>query len=170
MKTDLRIKAKNIRKTLEIGEISKKLVAMIRKNKAYKEAKKVMIFYPKRYEIDLRELFNDEKYFYLPRVNEDELDVCPYKQGDELKLSAFNVLEPVSEAVDACCMDLIIVPALLVDKNAYRLGYGGGYYDRLLYRIRNSNVKTFCAMPKDLLVETLPKDEFDIPIDEIILV
>jgi 5-formyltetrahydrofolate cyclo-ligase len=170
MKTDLRIKAKNIRKTLEIPSISKKIVALIRENKAYIEAKNVMIFYPKKYEIDLRELLDDEKSFFLPRVNGNELDVCPYKFGDELKLSAFNVLEPVSEAVEPSFIDLIIVPALLVDKCGYRLGYGGGYYDRLLRKVENLNVKTLCAMPKELVVEKLPSEEYDIPVKEIIFV
>ena len=168
MKTDLRIKAKNIRKTLEIPSISKKLVALIREDKAYIGSKNVMIFYPKKFEIDLRELFDDGKFFFLPRVNGNELEVCPYTLGDELKQSAFNVLEPISEPIDPSFIDLIIVPALLIDKCGYRLGYGGGYYDRLLRRVENLNVNTLCAMPKELLVEKLPSEEYDIPVKEII--
>ena len=169
MKIDLRIKAKNIRKTLEIHVISKNLVSLIRKSSAYVDAKNVMIFYPKKYELDFRELLNDKKNFFLPRVNDEELEICPYRIGDKLELSQFNVLEPVSEPVDVNCLDLIIVPALLVDKKGYRLGYGGGYYDRLLYKIKSLEVNTICAMPKELLVENLPIEYYDVSVDEIII-
>lgn len=169
MKIDLRIKAKNIRKTLEIHVISKNLVSLIRKSSAYIDAKNVMIFYPKKYELDFRELLNDEKNFFLPRVCGEELEICPYRLGDKLELSQFNVLEPVSEPVDVNCLDLIIVPALLVDKKGYRLGYGGGYYDRLLQRVKKSKVQTLCAMPQELVVGKLPNDEFDISVDEVVL-
>ena len=170
MKTDLRIKAKNIRKNLEIKRISQKLVEQIRLHPAYLNAKKVMVFYPKIYEIDLRELFNDSKTFFLPRVNGCELEVCSYKLGDELVNSGFNVLEPVSKCINPETLDLIIVPALMIDKNGYRLGYGGGYYDRLLNSVKNTVVKTLCAMPRELVVEELPTEEFDVAIDEIISV
>lgn len=168
MKTELRIKAKNIKKSLEIKSISKKLVDLIRLNKSYIDANNVMLFYPKKYEVDLRELFEDSKNFFLPRVENNNLLICPYDLGDELNVSKFNVLEPVSEPVDVCEINLIIVPALFIDKNGYRLGYGGGYYDRLLQSVEKLKTKTICAIPKELVVENLPKEEFDIAVDEII--
>lgn len=168
MKIDLRRKAKEIRKTLPIQEISMELVELVRKSNFYKEAKSVMIFYPKTYEIDLRDLLNDDKNFYLPRVNGKFLDVCPYEKDDELKLSEFKVYEPMTECVSPLDLDLIIVPALLVDANNYRLGYGGGYYDRLL-EIVNEKVRTMCVMPKELLIDKLPIEDFDVKIDKIII-
>ena len=63
-KKELRIKAKNIRKNLPMKEISGQLVDLIRKNKVYSDSKNVMLFYPTEFEVDLRELFNDNKNFY----------------------------------------------------------------------------------------------------------
>ena len=49
-----------------------------------------------------------------------------------MEISNFGIKEPCSEPVAPDILDLIIVPALMVDKNGYRLGYGGGFYDRFL--------------------------------------
>lgn len=164
-KTDLRLRAKDLRKTLPICEISEKLVNLVRASEYYISAKNIMLFYPTMSEIDLRKLFSDDKNFYLPRGKDLDLEVCPYKLGDTLEKSKFHIFEPVTKAVNKKILDLVIVPALMVDDNGYRLGYGGGFYDRFL---KDFNVKTLCAIPKELRIKNLPHDNFDIPIDEII--
>lgn len=164
-KTDLRRRAKELRKTLPLPEISDKLADLVICSDSYISAKNVMLFYPTKYEIDLRKLFEDEKNFYLPRVNGKELEVCPYKLGDKLEKSEFHIFEPPSKAVDKNILDLVIVPALMVDYEGFRLGYGGGFYDRFL---KDFKVKTLCAIPKELHTQHLPHEDFDISIDEII--
>ena len=164
-KTDLRIYAKELRKTLDITSISQNLVDVIRQSDIYKSAKNVMIFYPKKYEVDLRDLLNDNKNFFLPKMNGQDLLVCPYS-GD-LEKANFDIMEPCTEPVDIEILDLIIVPALMVDKQGYRLGYGGGFYDRLL---KTTIAKTFSALPKELFVEKLPYDEFDVKVDKVFIV
>lgn len=166
-KTDLRTRAKDIRKTLSICQISEKLTQMIQGHKAYIEAKHIMLYYPTKYEMNFLRLLKDNKEFYFPRVKGNDLLICPYANGDKFVKSCFNILEPCTNPVEVEILDLIIVPALLVDKQGYRLGYGGGYYDRLLARFKG-NIKTLCAVPEELIVNSLPKDEFDIPIDFII--
>lgn len=166
-KTALRINAKNIRKNLPISEISAKIVEEIRLNEFYVNAKNVMLFYPTKDEIDLRGLLIDDKNFYYPRVDGENLLVCPYCNGEKLEKSKFNILEPCSSPVDVKVLDLVIVPALMVDKQGYRLGYGGGFYDRFLPNI-SKDCKTICAISKELLIGELPKDEFDIPADIVI--
>ena len=74
-KTDLRRRAKELRKNLPISEISDKLADLIRSSTNYISAKNVMLFYPTKYEIDLRKLLKDYKNFYLPRVNGKDLEV-----------------------------------------------------------------------------------------------
>ena len=167
-KTALRINAKNIRKSLSMDVVSSKLVSKIQQTAEYINAKHIMLFYPTKYEVNLLELLNDKtKEFYFPRVNGCELQVCPYSLGDELNKSRLNILEPCSNPINAKILDLIIVPALLVDSCGYRLGYGGGFYDKFLSEIR-SDVKTICAIPKELFVEELPHDDFDIPVNKVI--
>lgn len=164
-KTDLRLRAKDLRKTLSICEISDKLVNLVKLSELYISAQNIMLFYPTMYEIDLRKLFTDNKNFYLPRVKDLDLEVCPYRLGDTLEKSKFHIFEPITKAVNKKILDLVIVPALMVDDSGYRLGYGGGFYDRFL---KDFKVKTLCAIPHELRIKELPHDDFDIPIDEII--
>lgn len=164
-KTDLRIWAKSIRKELDVEAKSLVLVDKIRNLDIYNSASNVMIFYPKRYEVDLTLLLDDSKKFYLPRVCDNQLEVCPYQKGGELIVSDFKVCEPCSEPIKPSKLDLIIVPALAVDKFNYRLGYGGGFYDRFL---AENSIKTLLPIPQELVVEKLPTEICDIPVDIVI--
>ena len=74
--------------------------------------------------------------------------------------------EPCSNFINPRNLDLVVVPALMADKSGFRLGYGGGFYDRFL--VENKTVKTILPIAKELIVEELPHEEFDIKIDEII--
>jgi len=189
-KADFRINAKNIRKSLDIKAISHKICEKIRNHNIYKSSRNVMIFYPLKYEIDLLELLEDDKNFYLPKVSSitlarniisagegagvselanctpagEEILVCPYSKN--LKKSDLNIYEPCTEPVNPEILDLIFVPALMVDKENYRLGYGGGFYDRFLAKY--PDIITITPIAKELIVDKLPHDEFDKRIDEII--
>ena len=66
-KDNLRQKAKKIRNKLDMKCISSRIVSNIRKLEVYKNSKHVMLFYPLENEVDLLELLNDDKQFYLPR-------------------------------------------------------------------------------------------------------
>ena len=164
-KTDFRIKAKSIRKGLDIDKISAILCEKIQQNTQYQMAKNVLFFYPLEYEINLLELVRDEKKFYLPRVNGDNLEICPYNFGDYLKQGKFKTKEPITKPVDISIIDLIILPALAADKNNYRLGYGKGYYDRLLSQ---SDTFTILPLPKALIFEKIPTEPHDKKVNLII--
>lgn len=164
-KDNLRQKAKEIRKTLDIKNISRQIVENIRKSDVYKQAKHVMLFYPKKDEVDLRDLLGDGKLFYLPRVNGDELEVCRYGLGDDLVMSDFKVLEPLGECVNKSVVDLVFVPALCVDEQCNRLGYGKGYYDRFL---KNYLGESVVVVPFELVFDCICIEENDIPCKKII--
>jgi len=62
-------------------------------------------------------------------------------------------------------LDLIIVPALTFDKAGYRLGYGGGYYDRYLHNVRAITV----GMARERLIkEKLPVEPHDIAVCHVV--
>lgn len=165
-KTDLRIWAKSIRKTLDMDKISNNAVRLIRENSLYKKAENILIFYPMKYEVNLLELLEDNKNFYLPKVCEKRLLICPFKSGDKLEKSDFNILEPCSIPVNPNILNLIILPALMADEAGYRLGYGKGFYDRFLGE--NPDIKTILPIPKELFVTSLVHDDFDKRADIII--
>ncbi|MDR1168247.1 MAG: 5-formyltetrahydrofolate cyclo-ligase [Heliobacteriaceae bacterium] len=167
-KTQLRTRAKIIRKNLDMKAISLELTAGLREKTYYRSARNVMIFHPLDGEVNVLNLTEDDKNFYLPKVEGNRLKVCPYRPGGELKISRFRVFEPCSAAVDTDIIDLVIVPALMADRSNYRLGYGGGFYDRFL--AENPHILSVVLIPAELTVDTLPVETHDVKINYIISV
>lgn len=167
-KIKLRKKAKEIRNSLNMKEVSLKITENIMDFDIYKNAKNIMIFYPLKHEVNLLSLLKDKnKHFYLPRVQGENLLVCPYNFGDRLTVSSFRVEEPTTEPVDSEILDIIFVPALMADKNLNRLGYGGGFYDKFLSKNAKKAVK-IVAIPGTLTTETIPSESFDEKVDFVI--
>lgn len=164
-KTDLRIWAKSIRKSLDIKQISEVIAGKISNLPQYRHAQNIMLFYPLKYEINLLSLMNSNKNFFLPKVEGGNLLVCPYKENDKLTLSDFGTKEPRTESVSPEILDLVIVPALAADKKNFRLGYGGGFYDRFLAR---NKIYSLTPVPSNLLIDKLPTEKQDVPIDLVI--
>lgn len=71
------------------------------------------------------------KTLYLPRVAGNDIEVVPYCEG-HMRTGAFGIAEPDGPAASPADLDLVIVPAMALDKHCRRLGRGRGYYDRLL--------------------------------------
>ena len=165
-KQSLRKWAKDKRKELDMAGISAVLADKLSKSQEYKSSKNIMIFYPKTDEVNLLSLLQDKtKNFYLPRINGNELECCPYRQDDELKESSFHTLEPTCQACNKTDLDMVVVPALATDKNNFRLGYGGGFYDRFLKDFKGTKI---VCIPKELEVETVFPERHDVTINLII--
>lgn len=165
-KSHLRTKLKELRKSLDLSVVSAEICENIRNFPLYRQSKNVMLFYPTKFEINLLSLLEDNKNFYFPRVNGVELQVCPYSRYVEFKKSSYNINEPCSNPVSAEVLDLVIVPALAVDKDGYRLGYGGGFYDRFLPKCLSAT--TLVPICEDFVLNELPREEFDCKVDYII--
>jgi 5-formyltetrahydrofolate cyclo-ligase len=168
-KKELRITAKSIRTSLNIEDISEKIVENILTIDAYKKAKNVLLFYPLEYEINLIKLLEDKnKNFYLPKMEGEQLAICPYLIGDELTTSKFKTKEPLTVKIkDTKVLDVIFVPALMVDKTFNRLGYGGGFYDRLLAK-QSHKTNRITPIASALVIDEIPADNFDERIDVIV--
>ncbi|MGI6113438.1 MAG: 5-formyltetrahydrofolate cyclo-ligase [Mahellales bacterium] len=89
---------------------------------------------------------------------------------DQVKPGYFGIRQPKEELVrpiDKNEIDLIVVPSVAFDKNGYRVGYGGGYYDRFLADIKKDVPKIGIAFDCQV-VSRVPTDEYDIPVDLIV--
>lgn len=165
-KKSLRICAKAEREKLDVEDLSLKIKEKLINTPEYKNSKNIMIFYPLKNEINLLDLLKDKsKNFYLPKVDGKDLLCCPYSEGDKTCISCFHTCEPTTEPCSKANIDLVIVPALACDKNGYRLGYGGGFYDRFLKNF--DGIKISC-IPKELVLDTIYPEKHDIKMDMII--
>lgn len=76
------------------------------------------------------------KEVYLPVTLKEEKKLIPKRifSLDDLVSGAYGILEPNVDApiIDNSLLDVVVVPGSVFDKNGYRTGYGGGYYDRFL--------------------------------------
>ena len=170
-KIDLRKIFIQKRKTLETKILSDLICEKIKAQKVYKEAKTIFAYYPKAFEVDITPLFKDEnKKWFLPKTAENDLVFYEYKFGDELIKGDFGVYEPKSGMNSEIIPDLIIVPALSVDKNNYRLGYGKGCYDRFLEKLfeKGKYPPTLVPIFSDLIIENLPTEPHDKKIDIVV--
>lgn len=105
---------------------------------------------------------HDERIMTFHLVTRPE-DLIPCEQG------AFSFRVPKQS-----CPELVpdtqafcLVPGLVFDRSGYRIGYGGGYYDRFLlgHPIRSVSV----VYPELLCPEPLPRSEFDVPVGRLIV-
>lgn len=89
---------------------------------------------------------------------------------NDLQEGSWGLLEPKKETlrpISSSQIDLIIVPGLAFTKAGHRLGYGGGYYDRFLSSLTR-NVPSIALAYELQLVDHLPVENFDIPMDYIL--
>lgn len=163
-KNELRKKAKEIRNSLDMEKLSEDIVKNIKASEIYKKSKHVLLFYPLKNEVNLLGLLKDDKKFYLPKVNSDKLLACPYKEGDKLQISKFKTNEPMTSSINPEILDIIFTPALMIDKSGFRLGYGGGFYDKFLSK-NAINATKIAPVPCALITDKLPSESFDIKVD-----
>ena len=169
-KQELRRIAKETRKTLDIERISGRIAVNIENLAEFQKSQSVLLFYPKDYEINLISLcakYKGKKNFYLPKVKGKNLVVCPFDCETELKISQFKIFEPCSEPVTPEIIDFAIIPCLCADKRGYRIGYGGGFYDRFIPHLSKSCTK-IVPVPSVLLYEKLPTEPHDIPVNRVV--
>ena len=92
------------------------------------------------------------------------------EESDLLLPGAYGIEEPdvtTSPEVAVHELDMILVPAVLLDIDGFRIGYGGGYYDRLLSD-PSVTANTTAIVYDFQVVERLPRQNHDVPVDRII--
>jgi 5-formyltetrahydrofolate cyclo-ligase len=73
----------------------------------------------------------------LPRIEDGALVPVAYEPGDPVAATSFGAMEPTGDrSVEPSRLDVVVVPGLAFDRRGGRVGYGGGFYDGLLPRLR----------------------------------
>ncbi|WP_353855237.1 5-formyltetrahydrofolate cyclo-ligase [Bacillus sp. Bos-x628] len=91
-----------------------------------------------------------------------------YTPQTKMNSSYFGLMEPdpsVSTAVDKTAIDLMIVPGVCFDQKGYRIGYGGGYYDRYLLDYQGVTLAICLSVQQ---IEHVPIEDHDIPVSLIV--
>jgi 5-formyltetrahydrofolate cyclo-ligase len=120
-----------------------------------------------RQEPDLTLLFSTLAMDWgLPRCVGKTLQWQRWRWGEGLVQGQYGIWEPdpALPRVEPSEVDLILVPCVACDRAGYRLGYGGGYYDRLFADPRWQGIPAIGVVFEDAYVEALPRDPWDLPL------
>lgn len=140
------------------------------------QGSRVMAYLPIRGEVDLSHLLLtlEERgaEIVLPKVmgaGRIEPFLCPQPWQEHVQVATYGICEPSGDArqVETESLDYVLVPGLAFDREFYRLGYGGGYYDRFLPRLGSRAVTIGVAFAIQV-VESLPHEEHDGRLDALI--
>ena len=145
---------------------SAKIISKILNSADFKNAKNIAIYLPIKGEIDISSLVKiKNKNFYLPRCNNLELEFALY--DGELKKNKWNILEPIGKKINPEILDIVYIPAVIANKNNYRLGYGKGFYDRF-FKKHNLKAKKVLILANDFITDDFIEDDFDVQNDYLI--
>ena len=136
----------------------------------YQEAKTIATYLSFPHEFQTQELIEqalkDDKKVLIPKIYpKGRMDFVVYHPQQLVKTS-FGLLEPQGdlEVVEPSQIDLIHVPGLAFTTEGYRIGYGGGYYDRYLEHFTGQSLSTIYPCQ----VQEFNSEDHDIPVQEVL--
>ena len=155
--SNLKINFKDLLDILKKSKISKKIVGG---------------YYPYNYEIDTLEILKKlEKLKFeisLPKIKKNsQMNFFLWSTKDPLTINEYGIPEPISNKVIQPC--ILLVPMVAFDKNLNRIGYGGGFYDRYIKKIKkNKKIITIGLAYSFQKVEKVKINKHDIKLDFIL--
>ena len=171
LKSTIRKKILNIRRIKKNQNINFSFLEIFKKVKK-NNLKIIGGYYPVNFEVNTLNFLNklDKKGYKicLPVIKKNkQMDFYLWKFKDLLKLNKFGIPEP--EKIKKVIPELILVPLVAFDKNLFRIGYGGGYYDRYIekYLIKKNILKVGVAYSFQK-INKVPINKFDKKLDIII--
>lgn len=178
LKSRIRTRVQNKRDTLTPAEKagkSKKIAGYFFSTDLFSTASNILLYYPFRSEIDTTIIINKTlrlgKKVILPRVYSERLKLfLVHDISRQLEKGSYGIMEPVTgqcRPAEYRDVDLAIIPGVAFDRNLNRLGYGGGFYDRLLKKIPSTVKRISLAFDLQVMDE-IPVSGHDIKIDLLI--
>ena len=172
-KSEIRKKIIQKRKKLihKINSINLRAILKILKKEKIK-GKILGGYYPYNYELDSMQTLKDlEKFKFiilLPKIKKNnQMDFFRWSFSDPLKINKFGIPEPISLKVKF--PDILLVPMVAFDKNLNRIGYGGGYYDRYITRLKKiKKIITIGLAYTFQKVNNISVNKYDMKLDYII--
>ena len=173
LKSRLRKKILKIREKINKKNIQINFNQIIKIIKKTKISKKIVGgYYPVNFEVDdlgLLKKFEKNKFnISLPRIKKNfQMDFYKWSFSDLLKINKYGIPEPESKNI--VYPDILLVPLIAFDKNLNRLGYGGGYYDRLIKKLSKKKkiIKIGLALSVQK-IDKVPINKYDKKLDYIV--
>lgn len=171
-KKELRTRMIRMRKQMSHNDFFNKsadICSKIKSHPKFRQAKVIYCYDNIKNEVSLynlqKEILKDKKILALPRIDEGVMNFYIIEDFDDLACGYMGIFEPKEQCREAPAPDIVLVPGVAFTKDGFRLGYGGGFYDRFL-----SHADTYSiGVAYDFqIVQTLPVEEHDICLDEII--
>lgn len=118
----------------------------------------------------IEQAWKEDKTVVVPKCQPESKTMTFYRLEDisQLEKSFYGLKEPnpsISQAINPSSIEWMIVPGLIFDGNGFRIGHGGGYYDRFLAK---NSLSTVSLSYLEQLVTTVPHDNYDVPVDVIV--
>lgn len=142
-------------------------------------AKKIAIFLSFDGEVNtqpiIEYLWQQNKSVYLPIIdltNPQHLAFLPYHRHSQLTTNKFGIAEPiydVDKILPYQSLDIVFTPLVAFDHRNYRIGMGGGFYDRLLQNYQHDNIYPIGLAFKCQQIEYIANQSWDIQLPEIII-
>lgn len=132
---------------------------------ALRQGKRLGLYWPLAGEIDLRPLAQ-RAAVALPAIQGGRLLYRPWQPGDPLHADACGIPAPLPEAGSLAPgeLGLLLIPALAIDPTGFRLGSGGGWYDRLRAEPAWRQLPAMAVLPAICCGVALPSDPWDVPL------
>ena len=170
MKEELRQKYLLIRKNIKSKDKKDKAIYnKVINNSKIKSSNLILIYVSKKEEVDTINIINyflKSKQIAVPKIENNIMNFYYIKSLNDLKKGSFNVLEPITkDKVTDFNNCISITPGICFSKDNYRIGYGKGYYDKFY---EDNNIYSIGLCYKECLLNKIPKDKGDIPVNEII--
>ena len=144
LKSKLRKKILKVREKINKRNIQidfNQIIKILKKEKINK--KNIGGYYPVNFEVDdlalLRRFEKNRFNISLPVIKKNfKMDFYKWSFSDLLKVNKYGIPEP--ETKNIVYPEILLIPLVAFDKDLNRLGYGGGYYDRLIKKLSKKNI------------------------------
>ncbi|WP_077601315.1 5-formyltetrahydrofolate cyclo-ligase [Oceanobacillus sojae] len=118
----------------------------------------------------IKKAWGEGKIIASPKcmVKTKELHYYAWNHQNQIQDGYAGIKEPIPEKtkqIPYSDIDLLIVPGVIFDKRGYRIGYGGGYYDRMLADYTGTTI-SLCS--EQQLIQQIPRESYDLPVEQII--